>query len=323
MLLIALRVAIGWHFFYEGVWKIKHADEFSARPFLTMAKGPFAPMFHSMVPDLDGEVRLALTETDQGVTSQVYLDAWTEAKEAFVGDFQLTEEQTKKVDKLFEAYKVSLEEYLTENQEEIEAHFGTETHFGSLARFRERAASGVNEAVHEKKRIWDQRAALRSEAAGWLSELDGMGEDFCLGLWNLLDDGQKATGALSKVVTAPEKLPIGVPCVDSRSELLDASIIYGLTAIGLGLMLGCCTRLACLGGCAFLISVLLTQPPWPPIYPPAPAPVGHALLIDKNFVEMMALFALAAMPVGRWAGLDYFLHHWFGRRVLAFFAKKV
>lgn len=317
MLLIALRVAIGWHFFYEGVWKIKHADEFSARPFLTMAKGPFAPMFHAMVPDLDGEVRLALTETDEGFTSQVYLDAWTETKEAFVGDYQLTEEQITKVDKLLEVYQVSLEEYLTENQEEIEAHFG------SLARFRERAASGVNEAAHEKKRIWDEQMALRSEAAGWLSELDGMGEDFCLGLRNVLDDDQKATGAVSKVVTAPEKLPIGVPCVDSRSEFLDASVTYGLTAIGLGLMLGCCTRLACLGGCAFLISVLLTQPPWPPIYPPAPGPVGHAMLIDKNFVEMMALFVLAAMPVGRWAGLDYFLHHWFGRRILAFFAKKV
>jgi uncharacterized membrane protein YphA (DoxX/SURF4 family) len=79
------------------------------------------------------------------------------------------------------------------------------------------------------------------------------------------------------------------------------------------LVLGLCTRLAALGGAAFLVSVLLTQPPWPTIYPPAPEVVGHALVVDKNFVEMVALLALATTAVGRWGGLDYFLYHWFGR----------
>ena len=68
---------------------------------------------------------------------------------------------------------------------------------------------------------------------------------------------------------------------------------------------------------AFLISVLLVQPPWPTIYPPAPEVVGHALLVDKNFVEMIALALLATTAVGRWGGLDYFVYHWIGRPILS------
>ena len=41
--------------------------------------------------------------------------------------------------------------------------------------------------------------------------------------------------------------------------------------------------------------------------------VGHALIVDKNFVEMVAMLMLATTAVGRWGGLDYFLYHWIGR----------
>ena len=59
VLLVALRLGLGCHFLYEGVWKIKHQDEFTAEAvFLTQAKGPAAGMFYSMIPDLDGRQRL-------------------------------------------------------------------------------------------------------------------------------------------------------------------------------------------------------------------------------------------------------------------------
>ena len=320
VLLVALRLAIGSHFFYEGVWKIANPDKFSARPFLTMAKGPFAPLFHKMVPDLNGEQRLALTIIDKKnsrVTSQVYLNAWTETKNAFVAKYSLDDGQTKQVADKFAAYEKSLWTYLTENQQEIVQHFD------SLDRFRKRKASGVNEASHEMKRTWDEQMKLRSESGVWLSELDAMGEEYCMALWNILGMDQKARGSVPVVLTAPEKLPVPVPFARSRGEFLDLSVTYGLTAIGLCLMLGFCNRLAALGGAAFLISVLMTQPPWPTIYPPAPAVVGHAMVVDKNFVEMVALMALATLPVGRWGGLDYLLYHWLGRPIQKYFNKSV
>ena len=314
MLLVALRLTIGWHFFYEGVWKITNADKFSATPFLTMSKGPFAPLFYAMVPDLDGRVRLATgpvddeTKVSEGwVTSPVYLDAWLEARDQFMARNQLSEEQVKAVEDKFVQYKKSLEEFMTNNQEDMAAHFS------ALDRFIARKDSGVNNAAHEKKRIWDEQMKLRGEADGWMGNLDAMGEEMCMAFFNILDEDQRRHAKIPVVVTGPEKLPVPLPFVKSRTQFLDMAVTYGLSAIGLCLLLGFCNRLACLGGGAFLISVLMTQPPWPQIYPPAPAVVGHALIVDKNFVEMVAIFTLAALPVGRWAGLDHFLYHWIGR----------
>jgi len=111
-------------------------------------------------------------------------------------------------------------------------------------------------------------------------------------------------------------LPVPLPFVSTRTELLDFAVTWGLTAIGACLLVGLCTRLAALGGAAFLVFVLLTQPPWPTIYPPAPEVVGHALVVDKNFVELVALLFLATTAVGRWGGLDFFLYRWLGQPVL-------
>ena len=60
-----------------------------------------------------------------------------------------------------------------------------------------------------------------------------------------------------------------------------------------------------------------------PAYPgvfPAPHPSGgHPLFVSKEVIEMVAMLALAALPVGRWCGLDFIIHYGlvrpiFGRR---------
>jgi uncharacterized membrane protein YphA (DoxX/SURF4 family) len=137
---------------------------------------------------------------------------------------------------------------------------------------------------------------------GWLSELDAMTEGFKAGLWRLLDEDQRALG-YPGLGWNPLEWP--------RGEQINFAVTYGLTAIGLCLMLGFFTPLAALGGAAFMAFVVATQPSWPTIYPPAPPVVGHALLINKDFVEMVALLVVATTPVGRWGGLDFFLHRWF------------
>ncbi len=63
-----LRLALGCHFLYEGVWKIKHRDEFSAEPFLTQAKGPISGLFYAMVPDINGRERLQIVTDAKGKT---------------------------------------------------------------------------------------------------------------------------------------------------------------------------------------------------------------------------------------------------------------
>jgi len=298
VLLVALRVTIGWHFFYEGVWKIAHGDEFSATPFLTTAKGPAAPLFYAMVYDIDGRQRLTPEENDKGekvMTGKVYLDAWQGQLEAAIAKYSLTDAQCEEAKKLYDRYAESARDYLKENRDAIAAHFG------SLDRFERTRQAGGNDAAYRKRRDWDEQQKLRAEANVWLADLDAMGQEYRSALWNVLTDEQKAAGSI----------PVGL----TRADLMDFAVTWGLTAIGLCMIVGLCNRLACLGGAAFLVAVLLTQPPWPTIYPPAPDVVGHALMVDKNFVEMVAMLALACLPVGRWGGLDAFLHRWIGRRV--------
>ncbi len=55
--LVLLRVAIGWQFLYEGLWKLSTqntAKPWSAEGYLVNARGPFRDKFRSMVDDPNG-----------------------------------------------------------------------------------------------------------------------------------------------------------------------------------------------------------------------------------------------------------------------------
>ena len=90
-------------------------------------------------------------------------------------------------------------------------------------------------------------------------------------------------------------------------DKLVSQVIF--VAIGVALIIGLFSRLAAFGGAVFLLQIVLAQPAWPGIYPPPHPSAGNALIVNKEFIEMMALFALATLPVGRWAGLDFFIHY--------------
>jgi uncharacterized membrane protein YphA (DoxX/SURF4 family) len=305
VMLVVLRLSLGCHFLYEGLWKIANRKTFSAEPFLAEAKGPLAPLFYAMVPDIDGTERLTYEKDAQGlprltkgkpvVKAESTLAAWQALKDRAVEDYRMTEEQQAEADKLLKRYQAMLKEYLDDNAEEIVAYLG------SLSRFQAEKEQGGNNAPYYKKRMWDRRQDLRKEVKVWLAYIDTLGDDFKNDLWNLLDDQRQARGYF----------PAGWnPFAWPQMEQINFAVTYGLTAIGLCLMLGLFTRPAALGGAAFMVFVILTQPNWPTIYPPAGPEGGHALIINKDFVEMVALLLLATTAAGRWGGLDAFLSRW-------------
>ncbi len=304
IMLVALRLTIGWHFLYEGAWKIANYEEFSTRPFLVMAKGPAAPFYYAMVYDLNGRERLKIEKDSQGdpvIRGEAYTEAWKRLVDRAARKYGFDEGQKDRAAELCDRYVTAAKDYLNENSE------GIQQYFDSLDRFEEER---IETAPFQKKRRWDRQNELRGEAAGWLTELEAMEKSYHRAFREeILNEEQKAQGNL--------------PIPFSLEEIMNLVMTASLTAIGLCLMLGFCTRLACLGGAAFLLNVVLTQWPWPLTYPPAPAVVGHALLVDKNFVEMMAMLALAATPVGRWAGLDFFLYQWFGRPLMQWLSEPV
>ena len=103
--------------------------------------------------------------------------------------------------------------------------------------------------------------------------------------------------------------------IASQPHLLDnANLItmYGLTIVGVLLMLGLFTRLAAAGGIGFILLFYLCNPPFIGYFYAIPTE-GSYLLVNKNVVELCALLVIFLTRSGRFAGLDGIVHGLFVR----------
>jgi thiosulfate dehydrogenase [quinone] large subunit len=86
---------------------------------------------------------------------------------------------------------------------------------------------------------------------------------------------------------------------------LDLLMGWGLLLVGLGLMLGLFTQLACAGAIALLALFYLSWVPTSGVA--ATGTEGNYLFVNKNLVEAAAVFVVLAFRTGRIAGLDLLL----------------
>jgi uncharacterized membrane protein YphA (DoxX/SURF4 family) len=309
LMLVALRLCLGCHFLYEGVWKIAHSDEFTAEPFLTQAKGPLAGFFYAMIPDVNAQERLQIVD-DNGkkrVNSDPIAARWNEYRQNLVNYLKPGNESDQAAVSAHQSFETDAEKTYNEFKKSLEAYFAgnldsIEAYFGALERF-ENSAEARQSAPFQKRLLWTRMMELRLEAQGWIAEIEAREQAYKNALFELMNQQQR-----EKMASMPPDWKIWQW---DRMKQIDFAVTYGLTAIGLCLMLGLFTRLAALGGAAFMCFVVMSQPAWPTIYPPDPAVIGHALLINKDFIEMVALLIIATTAVGRWGGLDFFVHRWF------------
>jgi len=89
--------------------------------------------------------------------------------------------------------------------------------------------------------------------------------------------------------------------------------MWGLTAIGLGLILGCFTRLASASGILVIVLFYLCNPPFVGYFYSIPTE-GSYLIVNKNLVELGALVVVLVTGSGRAAGLDRIIHGLLRRR---------
>ena len=78
---------------------------------------------------------------------------------------------------------------------------------------------------------------------------------------------------------------------------------WGLILIGLGLILGCFTRIAAYCGMLLLAMYYLSHPPLTGLIYALPSE-GSYLIVDKVFIEFFAMWVLALIPTGKYIGLD-------------------
>ena len=93
----------------------------------------------------------------------------------------------------------------------------------------------------------------------------------------------------------------------------DLITMWGLTIVGLLLILGLFTRLASIGGIGFILLFYLCNPPFIGYFYSIPTE-GSYLVVNKNLVEIAALLVIFFTGSGRFAGLDRIIHAAFARR---------
>ena len=86
-------------------------------------------------------------------------------------------------------------------------------------------------------------------------------------------------------------------------KVIDFVNVWGLIAIGLGLMAGFLTRTAGLAGMVLLALYYICNPPLIGFSYSAPQE-GSYLFVTKNVVEFFALWVLILFPTGKIIGLD-------------------
>jgi uncharacterized membrane protein YphA (DoxX/SURF4 family) len=300
VVLVALRVGVGWHFFSQGLKKYGDPN-FSSEAFLRQAKGPLADWYMRLLPadhdfqqhvDQWLETAVAKPSTKADPKEKVKapdaspLDRWADNVAASWGEYRVRmerrygfdETQKQQAQKVLDQYRAKL----TEAVAELEAWLRSEPQEAvSLARVESDPLA--DEVPFAKERVAQQVAKVRPRAAKLLADAKRLESEYQGALRLVLDEEQREAAALKPETTTLRKF--------------DTFLTYSLLAGGVCLMIGLFTRLAALGCAFFLLTVLGAQPPW----------VFDALPTYEQGIEFLALLVIAATGAGRWAGLDYFL----------------
>lgn len=91
-------------------------------------------------------------------------------------------------------------------------------------------------------------------------------------------------------------------------EVINLLNQWGLVVIGLSLMIGLLSRWACLGGMALLALYYFANPPFIGLGD-ASMVEGNYLIVNKNIVELFALWVLFQFPGSKVFGIDRFFRN--------------
>ena len=288
--IVVLRVAIGLHFTSEGLDKLRGTRPFSSAGFLGNAKGPLAPLYKGLIFDPDGRRRLGMYEEVNELTGNVHVYTspdemvayWTTYRDRVAHHYGFDEKQVEQTEKLLAKHTDRLENFFGDNADQIEEYYNQLKRRDQNATLPERR--GLETLQTHDQRISGDWLKLRGQL---LAKMDALWKNVETDLNNV------ATGEQREAAGGP--LPIGK--LQSRAlstDVVDAVIPWFDLTVGICLVLGLFTRTACVLAGLFLASVCASQ--WP----------GYAGAdpIYYQSVEMLALFALAAVGAGKVASID-------------------
>lgn len=319
IVLVALRLAIGWHFFVEGAHKIQSHREgktstntpWTGAAFFKEGIGPAAPAFRKQL-HLDDEDSVArLTSTDGRLPAIVNTE-WDDYFARFSAHYDLTEGQ--KADaaaKLADAKQKTGKWLAGQSTSEVKktVTWGTETVPMTVPKRLDEyksKAHEIDDAIArrlptfnkdvEKAQLRSLKADANKILADLLGDLDTRSAEMKRSIAAVLTKEQSAKGPVSESATPTS---IGY---------LDKATMWAHLILGACLLLGFMSRLASFLLALFLLNVTLIAPALP-YAPMPPGSVGYYLYVNLYVIEMLALFSLALIPTGKWFGIDTLLSY--------------
>ena len=314
--MILLRIAIGWHFLYEGVYKISttpsHRDSFagrilsrllptpydkdkeidppfSAEGYLRNATGPLAPRFRGMLPDVNS---LSKLERDPAGLPTRLKNGWKLEMARYANHFGFSDEQKASAQKELEAATTRIDDWFLKPDNA----FSIKKYYRDLGNVLKVEQS--SEALpYERVLAYKQRLEFDKERRSLVAQVDGF--------TNALRDSWAKTATKEQAKASGD---LYAPW--TQLDVINLTTMWGMVVVGLCLILGLFTPLVALGAAGFLTMFYLSMPPWPGL-PLGKASEGHYLYVNKNLIEFMACLVVASTPSGLWLGLDAVL---FGRK---------
>jgi len=123
------------------------------------------------------------------------------------------------------------------------------------------------------------------------------------GITKLVNPYWSAAGYLSESKWILSGLFRSILTSQAALKIVDFLNIWGLIAIGIALIAGCMTRTASISAIVLLFLYYICNPPFIGYEYTNPAE-GAYLIVNKNLIEMFALFVLTVFPTGKIIGLD-------------------
>ena len=268
--------------------EVPQGPTFSSEGYLRNASGPLAPKFRSLVPDVDSRQKLELASVkaelaDEARRVEDHYSFESPQKEA------AAKALGKAVGEAEDWYKS------TENVEKIKKYLDELTEV-------EEVENNPNALSYERANAWADRKVAETDRKELVKIVDSWTESLRDALTAIAKKDAKRYEAAG---------PYKPEAPWNTLAQIDLLTMWGLSAVGLCLILGLFTPIAALGGAAYLLGFYLSMPPWPGL--PEGITEGHYRYVNKNLIEMVACLALASTPNGLWIGLDALLFGWIGR----------